>query len=253
MDGKTGLRVMIVENEYAMLEVLRDYFSMQEGIVCCDAASTGQEALNRIYSLLPDVVLLDLVMPGPDGLSVLEQLQANPPERRPRIIVISSFGGDRIVRETLRLGADYYMIKPFALDDLLSRVRMLGLQDRSQVVAESPLRVRIDLFLSDLGSDRRKLGHLYIVETVEQMIEGGPGQYLNAIFKDVAERHCTSESGVAEAVRRAMAVIHRRQSPLYRSLQLEENHGKPPSPGRFLVAFAARVQPVACKTKGGVV
>ena len=244
MDEPGKLRVMIVENEYAMLEVLREYCSMQPDIVCAAAVSTGREALDRIYGLSVDVLLLDLVMPGPDGLAVLEQLQTNPPSPRPRVIVISSFGGDQVVLEALRLGADYYMVKPLILEDLMGKIRMLGRRNPVPAGINVPLRCRIDYLLQEAGSDRSNLGHTYLVDTLERMAEGGPTQYLNAIFRDVAEKWCTSESGVAEAVRRDMAKMYRAKTPFYQSLRLPDNNGKPPSIGKFLGAFAFYLQPL---------
>ena len=84
----------------------------------------------------------------------------------------------------------------------------------------------------------------YLVDTLERMAEGGPTQYLNAIFRDVAEKWCTSESGVAEAVRRDMAKMYRAKTPFYQSLRLPDNNGKPPSIGKFLGAFAFYLQPL---------
>lgn len=252
MGEPAKLRVMIVENEHAMREILRDYLSLQEDILCVAAVSTGQEALDLIYSLSPDVLLLDLVMPSLDGFAVLEQLNACPPLRRPWVIVISSFGGTRIVKESLRLGADYYLIKPLRLEDLPARVRMLGCAEETAESLCFSLRSRIDHLLQNAGSKRENLGHLYLVDTVERIIGGGPGQYLNAIFKEVAEKRNASEDSVAEAVRRDMAFMYRQKTPFYRSLRIEDNNGKPPSPGRFLSAFVSCLQPLLCTApKGG--
>ena len=252
MSEREQLRVMVVENERSMLELLQDFFQMQEGMVCCAAASTGREALDLVYSTLPDVLLLDLVMPSPDGLSVLEYLQADPPDPRPGIIVTSAVKGERIVQESIRLGADYYMIKPIDFFELAGRVRMLGRPETRERPAPSPLQVRIENLLLEAGSRGGMVGHGYLIETALRMVTGGRSQYLNAIYKELAEYYKTSENGVSEAIRREMTAMFQRKTPFYCSLPLDLS--RPPSPRKFLAAFSARVQELNEKClKGGIV
>ena len=120
MSEREQLRVMVVENERSMLELLQDFFQMQEGMVCCAAASTGREALDLVYSTLPDVLLLDLVMPGMDGLKATRILREYARFDNLPIIAMTAhaMNGDR--EKSLSVGMQDYIAKPIEPSVLLS-------------------------------------------------------------------------------------------------------------------------------------
>jgi two-component system KDP operon response regulator KdpE len=84
-------------------------------------AETGEEALDTIPLVRPDVILLDLMLPGIDGLEVVRQLRE---WSVAPIIVVSARGEERAKVQALDLGADDYLTKPFGMDELLARIRV---------------------------------------------------------------------------------------------------------------------------------
>lgn len=110
-------RVLIVEDDAALARLLRDNFRYEGFAVDC--ARDGHEALKKAETFQPDLVLLDLMLPGLSGLEVCQQLSAQP--SRPAIIIITSRRKKDDKVRGLELGADDYMTKPFALDELLAR------------------------------------------------------------------------------------------------------------------------------------
>lgn len=114
----TSLRVLIVDDDRRLYELLSTY--LEENGVVCTHAPEGQTALSAIPSGGFDAVILDVMMPGPDGLSVLKKIRES---SGVPIIMLTAKGDetDRVVG--LELGADDYMAKPFSPRELLARIK----------------------------------------------------------------------------------------------------------------------------------
>ncbi len=80
----------------------------------------------KLDTALPDVLVLDIIMPHLDGLGVLEKLVERPLDKRPKVIMLTAFGQESITQRVVDLGADYYILKPFNLDVLINRIRQLA-------------------------------------------------------------------------------------------------------------------------------
>ena len=111
-------RVLVVDDERAILTVLR----VKLGISGYDVstASSGEEALALINSMHPDIMLLDVIMPGMDGFEVLRKVRA---VSKLPVIVFSA--RQENVQKALSLGANYFLAKPLDLDDMVRRVEEL--------------------------------------------------------------------------------------------------------------------------------
>ena len=89
--------------------------------------SDGEAALAAIAQEPPDLVLLDVMIPGRDGYAVCQEIRSNPAWRGMRIIMLTAKGGDIQREKGLSLGADDYVTKPFSTRELVERIRrMLG-------------------------------------------------------------------------------------------------------------------------------
>jgi DNA-binding response OmpR family regulator len=110
--------VLIVEDEAKIVKLARDYLERAGFAVV--SASDGQEALTAFHSARPDLGILDLGLPGMDGLDVLRELRR---ESNTPVIILTARGeeSDRLVG--LELGADDYVVKPFSPKELVARVR----------------------------------------------------------------------------------------------------------------------------------
>ena len=111
-------RVLVVDDEAQIRRALRTALSGHGYRV--DVAEDGESALSELATRAPDVLLLDLVMPGVDGFDVLRQTRS---WSKMPIIVLSARGGERDKIRALDLGADDYLTKPFSMQELLARVR----------------------------------------------------------------------------------------------------------------------------------
>jgi len=109
--------VLVVDDEPQVVWVLQ--FSLEAEGYTTYAASNGIEALNEISQHRPSMMVLDIMMPGMDGWSVLEELLKLPDDDRPRVVIVSALSSLRDRAKAAELGADAYMPKPFNVDELL--------------------------------------------------------------------------------------------------------------------------------------
>lgn len=136
--------VLVVDDDPDIQLLLRLELQAEGYVVV--TADNGLEALDRIPALLPDVVLLDVMMPELDGWGVLEQLD----EPKPAVIVISGLATDRAghYRHAVEMGALGFVSKPFDSAKLLELVQLASTLDAAQ-------RVDYRQWLLDGGADRR--------------------------------------------------------------------------------------------------
>lgn len=102
--------------------VLSLEFVLQEEGYRVRVARDGQEALDALAAELPDLLLLDVMLPRVSGFEVCERIRANPSWRGLRVVMLSARGRAVEVQKGLALGADAYVTKPFAIADLLATV-----------------------------------------------------------------------------------------------------------------------------------
>ncbi len=119
------IKVVIADDSRDMVEILREFLNKQQDMEVVGVAGDGNEAYQAVLDLSPDVLILDVIMPNLDGISVLEKLRETPLSKRPVIIMLSAVGQDKITGRALALGAEYYIIKPFDMDALSLRIRQL--------------------------------------------------------------------------------------------------------------------------------
>lgn len=113
------LRVVVVDDERIVREGLAMMLGTHDGLAVVGTAADGAEGLELCARESPDVVLLDLRMPGTDGLAFLERL----PEQRPRVVVLTTFDLDEQVRAALSLGADGFLLKSSPHEEIADAVR----------------------------------------------------------------------------------------------------------------------------------
>jgi DNA-binding response OmpR family regulator len=118
-------RVLIADDEPNIVASLE--FLMEQAGYEVKVAANGQEALELAASFRPDLVLLDVMMPGKNGYEVCQSLKSDPATRAVKVIMLSAKGRDIEVAKGLEPGADAYVTKPFSTRDLVAQIRdMLG-------------------------------------------------------------------------------------------------------------------------------
>ena len=140
-------KIYIVEDEPDIRETLKYNFS-NEGFKVFTAPD-GEEALSNIKKVLPDVLILDLMLPGLSGLDVCKSIRADDDIRDMSIIMLTAKGEeiDRVIG--FELGADDYVTKPFSVRELILRVKVLLKKQRESLVENKlvtfgPIRIDLD-------------------------------------------------------------------------------------------------------------
>jgi two-component system phosphate regulon response regulator PhoB len=138
--------ILIVDDEAAIREMVRFALSV-EGFECREAAN-ADEARMHIQEQIPDLVLLDWVMPGQSGLALTKSLRRDPRSRGLPIIMLSARGENTDKVSALDAGADDYVTKPFSPSELIARIR--AVLRRTGTGASSAGAVEADLVIDDL-------------------------------------------------------------------------------------------------------
>jgi DNA-binding NarL/FixJ family response regulator len=115
-----AVRVLIVDDQALFREGLRSLLATRAELAVVGEAGDGREALAQVATLRPDVVLLDMKMPGLDGLATIRRLRVQSPDVG--IIVLTTFADDEVVFEGLRAGAAGYLLKDASGEQLLQAI-----------------------------------------------------------------------------------------------------------------------------------
>jgi len=138
--------IFVIEDEDDIRELV-EYNLAREGYKV-HGFTTGEEALERLDSLRPDLVLLDLMLPGSDGIEICRQLQAHPTGRAVPIIMVTAKGEESDVVLGLGVGADDYVTKPFNVRELVARVH--AVLRRGVARREETERIEVDGVVVDV-------------------------------------------------------------------------------------------------------
>ena len=207
------ISVLLADDNQTLLRLIADSLSRKPEIEIAGMAKDGVEALEMVQSACPDVLLLDIVMPRLDGFSTLEQLARLDLPKRPHVIMLTGLTRDDFISRAMRLGADYYMIKPFDMQMLYTRILEVARADDAPVYLSGPdtqtgasVDERVtNLFLS-IGIPAHIKGYGYLREAVKMVMENH--DLINRITKElypgIARRFSTTPSKVERAMRHAI-------------------------------------------------
>jgi DNA-binding response OmpR family regulator len=147
--------ILVIEDEKDIVEILEYNFG-REGFTVL-SATNGEKGLELARSRRPAVVILDLMLPGLDGLEVAKRLRQDPNTREISIIMLTARGEESDVILGLGVGADDYVVKPFKLKELVARVK--AVLRRGPLVDEGPTGARVEH--EDMVIDKAKYQVVY--------------------------------------------------------------------------------------------
>ena len=208
------IRVMLADDNRSMLSLLTDYLGRKPDIEITAAVSDGMEIPAAVLEQRPDLLVMDIIMPRQDGFMTLEKLSAADFPARPKVIVLTGLARDDFIMRAIRLGASYYMVKPFDMNLLYERIVEIAREPALPVAAgeERGGRESVDeqitnLFLT-LGIPAHIKGYQYLREAVRMVL--ADHDVINRITKElypgIARRFDTSASKVERAMRHAIEV-----------------------------------------------
>lgn len=233
------IRVLIGDDNREFCELVQEFLATQPDISLVGMAHHGMAVLNAVGELAPDVLILDLIMPYLDGIGVLEQMSWLNLPKRPKILMMSAFGQESITRKAMEAGADYYLLKPFDLDVMATRIRQLGgllpipavglagLQGYHLTGAGShggsgqvraPLLPRrnpeqaVSLVIREMGIPTHLKGYRYLKEAILLVMKETDllSRITKELYPTVARNHSTTASRVERAIRHAIELAWNR-------------------------------------------
>lgn len=211
--SRETIKVAIADDNREFVGIIQEYLSQQNDFELVGVAYNGEQILTIIEEKAPDVVILDIIMPHLDGIGVLETLQ-NLRTKRPKIIMLTAFGQESITQRVVELGADYYILKPFNMDVLASRIRQLASTITMQrpVVAQAiksqPVDVEVTNIIREIGIPAHIKGYQYLRDAIMMIISEMEllGAVTKILYPRIAEKYSTTPSRVERAIRHAIEV-----------------------------------------------
>ena len=228
---KEKITVFIADDNQEFSTTLATYIKNQEDMVVVGRAKDGNEALDMIPNLMPDVVLLDVIMPHLDGIGVLEKINMIKLAKKPICIMLSAVGQDKITRRAIELGAEYYLVKPFDIDLLITRIRELknykptqsnnfisrdmSMQkpqyidiSNSNNKSEENLEALVTNVIHEVGVPAHIKGYQYLREAIIMVVNDIDviNQITKSLYPRIALKYNTTPSRVERAIRHAIEV-----------------------------------------------
>lgn len=234
------IEVLLADDNREFANLLSEYISEQDDMTVVGVAYNGEEVMEIMEDreLVPDVLILDIIMPHLDGLGVLERLREMNLDPAPKIVMLTAFGQENITQKAVQLGASYYILKPFDMDVLVNRIRQLVsvsspsmsssmhtpggavsqmgssqqrkrssmMQGKAQ--GKPNLDASITNIIHEVGVPAHIKGYQYLRDAITLVYNNI--ELLSAVTKTlypaIAEKYCTTPSRVERAIRHAIEV-----------------------------------------------
>ena len=210
-------KILLVDDSLETMESLKTELHKRSEFEVVGMETNADEALKKIDSLKPDVVICDVILKGTDGFSMMEKMQKNGSESK--VIVLSCLSQDSFILKAMSLGASYYMIKPCNVDALCERindvlfgsseVRQNNDFDKKQMKL---LEEKITNIFITVGIPAHIKGYQFLREAIKMAIDNP--DIINSITKKlypaIANKFETSASKVERAIRHAIEVAWNR-------------------------------------------
>lgn len=225
----TRVRVLAGVRE-EMGRTLRVYMNGQPDLHLIDCIENGVCLVKQVPVEQPDAVVVDLVLPGLDGLGILEQLQTIAVPYRPKVLVVAPAGPDALLSWLLEAGADYVLVKPASMEVLGNRIRQLVSPGAGRSLPWEPwggparhadpsdtgsLEAVVDRVLREIGLPSHINGFFYLRLGIMLVSRDLP--LISAVTKElypaIARHYQTTPSRVERSIRHAIEVVWTRGDP----------------------------------------
>ena len=206
------IRVLAVDDNKNLIEMMKEYFKDSADIEITLKAHDGSEGLRLIEKKQDeyDVVLLDLIMPNKDGVTILEYMKNKNIDKK--VIVLTSYNTQDMIRKVSELGISYFVLKPFELEDLEKRILEVAegvkFGGKALDLYHNNLQISVTKILHELGVPSHIKGYQYIREGI-MLIYDDPamvGGITKELYPEVAKKYDTTVSRVERAIRHAIEV-----------------------------------------------
>ena len=206
-----NIKVLMIDDNVEFVKMVKEYFSDHASIDIVLEANSGVDGIRLIKEKQSDydVVLLDLIMPGMDGIDVLEKMKEYNIDKK--VIVITSYNSEEMIRKTSEYGISYFMLKPFEISSLDKKIMSCfsnSAASKSVDVYHNNLQISITNILHELGVPSHIKGYQYIREGISIIYDRPEviGGITKELYPDIARTFSTTVSRVERAIRHAIEV-----------------------------------------------
>ncbi|WML53993.1 sporulation transcription factor Spo0A [Neobacillus sp. PS3-12] len=214
------IKVCVVDDNRELVGLLEEYISAQDDMEVVGTAHNGQDCLEMLEGTDPDVLVLDIIMPHLDGLAVLERLREMKKGALPNVIMLTAFGQEDVTKKAVELGASYFILKPFDMENLGNHIRQVSGNSssitrkqtttyRSQAEQKPKnLDASITSIIHEIGVPAHIKGYLYLREAISMVYNDIEllGSITKVLYPDIAKKYNTTASRVERAIRHAIEV-----------------------------------------------
>lgn len=259
---ETKFKVAIADDNERMLKMLESLISSDNELEFVGKASNGEEAYEIIKKNKPDVMLLDIIMPKMDGLSVMEKVNKDEDiTKLPAFIIMSAVGQEAITEDAFRLGANYYIMKPFDQDTLMSRIEYIKdnigkrltnykkinpLESKKEYI-EKNLESDVTDIIHELGVPAHIKGYQYLRDGIMMVVNDMDmiNSITKVLYPTIAKKNATTSSRVERAIRHAIEVAWNRgnMDMVYELFGYTINTGKgKPTNSEFIAMISDKIR-----------
>ncbi len=202
------VNVLVVDDNTSVTDTIKKYFSSHSSINVVQTCSNGKEALDFILHFPDkyDLVLMDILIPEVDGLEILDKMKENNISKR--IIVVSSYKKEYIIKKLNSYNINYFMLKPFSLESLEKRILEISEEAANNKEVSDNVTLTVSNLLHLLGMPSHIKGYQYIRDSILMMYDNPEmvGGITKEIYPEVADKYETTSSRVERAIRHAIEV-----------------------------------------------
>ncbi len=208
-------------------------------VVLCE--KDGRAVLKKVKSEKPDIILADVFMPNLDILGVLNALKDIETKDKPMVMAMSSFDNERLEKELINAGVDYYFLRPFDINTMAERIIQLSgwkndktpLVVKNNVITDPQLEMMITEIIHQIGVPAHIKGYHYLREAIILSVKNSDivNSVTKLLYPTVAKTHNTTASRVERAIRHAIEVAWDRGDidvlNSYFGYTIQNDRGKP--------------------------
>lgn len=218
------LNVYLVDDSMDMIHCMKEAIAKSEVFHVIGSASNGMQCINELQGKQIDVLILDLIMPKKDGISVLQDLKKHHIQAN-HIICTTPFVNDFIIASVENYHIDYLLMKPFEIDLLLDKLSFIvGYSDKKQIYShivnvnldedekermqKLELESEITELLHEIGIPAHIKGYMYLRTAILETYLNVDflGQITKVLYPEIAKKYATTASRVERAIRHAIEV-----------------------------------------------
>ena len=211
------IRVGLADDNRELVHLIEEYLNNQDDMEVVGLAYNGQDCLEMVNEKKPEVLILDIIMPHMDGIAVLEEIRMG--DVQPNVIMLTAFGQEDVTKKAVDLGASYFILKPFDMENLTNHIRQVS-GKRSTFVKKAPsvsfekdsepvnLDASITNIIHEIGVPAHIKGYMYLREAISMVYHDIEllGSITKVLYPDIAKKYKTTSSRVERAIRHAIEV-----------------------------------------------